>query len=88
MNKHLIFGVHVTNRLKNVSLVQSLLSEYGCNISTRLGLHPVGEDRCSPNGLILLEMFGDESVCLELKEKLNRIEGVEVKSFTFDHPEK
>lgn len=84
--KHLIYGVHITERLKHVPSVQHLLSEYGCYIKTRLGLHEVSERACSPNGLLILEMFGEEAKCHELFDKLNAIEGVEVKEIIFEHP--
>jgi hypothetical protein len=83
--KHIILGVHVTERMNHVPQVQKFLSEFGCYIKTRLGLHEVSENVCSTNGLMLLEMFGDEKKCLELKDKLNTIDGVEVKSMEFDH---
>ncbi len=82
---HLIFGVHITDRIHHVSEVQKLLSEYGCYIKTRLGLHEVSPDFCSPNGLMLLEMFGERAVCQKLFEKLNAIDGVECQSMTFEH---
>ncbi len=82
---HLIFGVHVSNRVKEVPNVQKLLTEYGCSIKTRIGLHHVDEKSCSPRGLILLEMFGDEAVSNELAQKLSRLEGVEVQRMVFSH---
>ena len=86
LKKHIVFGVHVTDRLKRVEAVQHLLSEYGCNIKTRLGLHEVSEKFCSPNGLLILEMAGDEKKCLELADKLAAVEGIEVQKMIFDHP--
>ena len=85
MDKHIIYGVHVTNRMNKATNVQQLFSEYGCNIKTRIGLHDVGKDFCSPSGVILLEMFGDESVCEELLKKLAAIDGIEVQQMIFDH---
>ena len=82
---HVIYGVHVTNRAPQVPNVQKLLTEYGCNIKTRIGLHRVDEKECSPRGLILLEMFGDLATCHELKTKLANIEGVDVQEMIFDH---
>jgi len=82
---HLIFGVHVTDRAHQVPQVQQLLSEYGCNIRTRIGLHRVDDNVCSPRGLILLEMFGDSAICRELQAKLSRLEGVEVQEMLFEH---
>ena len=83
--KHIILGVHITDRIKHVSQVQKLLTDYGCNIKTRLGLHEVSTKFCSPNGLLILEMFGDEKKCSELADQLNALEGVEVKSIVFEH---
>jgi hypothetical protein len=82
---HLIFGVHVTDRATQVPRMQSLLSEYGCNIKTRIGLHHVDENACSPRGLILLEMYGDMGVCRDLKKKLAALEGVDVQEMLFSH---
>lgn len=88
MNQHLILGVHVTDRLQNVPQVQALLSEYGCYIKTRLGLHEPGSDGrcCSKNGLLLLEMTGDPDQGLALAAKLGEIAGIEVQKMVFDHP--
>ena len=83
--RHLIFGVHVNDRVHHVPDVQKLLSEYGCYIKTRIGLHHVDENACSPRGLILLEMFGDEAKCQELAAKLTATDGVEVQQMVFDH---
>lgn len=85
LEPHLIFGIHVTNRATQVPRVQELLSEYGCNIKTRLGLHHVDDQVCSPRGLILLEMFGDAARCRELKAKLAALEGVDVQEMFFEH---
>ena len=82
---HLIYGVHVTDRANQVPQVQKFLSEYGCNIKTRIGLHRVDENACSPRGLILLEMFGDVALCRELKAKLAALEGIEVQEMFFEH---
>lgn len=86
LKKHIILGVHITDRIHHVNSVQNILTEYGCSIRTRLGLHEAEAGFCSPNGLILLEMTDDEKTADELAAKLNAIEGVEVKKMSFDHP--
>lgn len=83
--KHIILGVHLKNRLKQVGAVQKVFSEFGCVIKTRLGLHDVGTDSCGPTGLILLELAGDAACCRELEKRLGKIAGLEVKKMTFDH---
>lgn len=84
---HLIYGVHITDRMTRAGAVQEVLTQYGCNIKTRVGLHHVDDEVCSPRGLILLEMFGDRAVCQEMAAKLSAIEGVEVQQMVFEHPE-
>lgn len=83
--KHLILGIHVNDRMHHVPELQKHLSDYGCYIKTRLGLHEVSENYCSPNGIIIIEMIGDQQKTEELMKLLNQIEGVEVKMMSFDH---
>lgn len=85
MDKHIILGVHIGDRFQKASDVQTVLTEYGCNIKTRLGLHEVSPDYCSPAGILILEVVGDEARCLELAGKLGTIEGIEVQKMIFDH---
>ena len=84
MKKHIILGVKVDNRLKHVPQIQKLLSEYGCNIKTRIGLHEVNESLCSTSGLLLLELFGADQTCMELAAKLAKIKGLVVKKMVFN----
>jgi hypothetical protein len=84
--RHIILGVHINDRVREVPDVQQILTQYGCQIKTRIGLHHVDEKLCSPRGLILLEMYGDEGPCDELANELAAIEGVEVQKMVFDHP--
>jgi hypothetical protein len=84
--RHTIFGVHITERAKHASQVQDIFTKYGCSIKTRLGLHEVSDAYCSPNGLILLEMLGDQGEIDACLNELQQVEGVETKAMTFDHP--
>jgi DUF1009 family protein len=43
MDRHVIFGVHLTNRLTHANRVQEVFTEFGAHIKTRLGLHDVGQ---------------------------------------------
>ena len=82
---HVILGVHVTDRIRHAGEVQRLLTEYGCSIKTRIGLHHVEGNVCSPRGLILLELAGDKGPCEELARKLAALEGVELQQMVFQH---
>ena len=83
--RHIVVGVHITDRVHHAHKVQDLLTEYGCSIKTRIGLHDVSDQFCSPNGLLLLEMAGDEKPVFELIDKLNAVEGVDTQHMVFDH---
>ena len=83
---HLIIGVHINGRVQHVPQVQKILTDYGCSIRTRLGLHEASDSECSPNGLLLLEMVGDARKSHEMAERLRALDGVEVKEMLFDHP--
>jgi len=86
LSQHIILGIHITDRIHHVRLVQDTLTEYGCSIRTRLGLHEADKGFCSPNGMIILEMNDDIAAAEELAKKLNAIEGVEVQKMVFRHP--
>ncbi len=84
-DNHIIMGVHVTDRVKKTPHIQEIFAEYGCHIKTRLGLHEVSSNFCSPNGLIILELLDEPKVVAELQGKLNAIEGVGTQIMTFAH---
>ncbi len=84
-NKHIIVGVHITNRIKHAGAVQKVFTEYGVHIKTRLGLHDVTDSTSSHNGIILLELVGDEKKCSSILNKLTAIKGVDAKKIVFSH---
>lgn len=79
-----IMGIHIENREEVAGCVQSLLTDYGCMIRTRLGLHEAGESSCSPRGLIILEFFNENKERIEeLMGKINKIDGANAKIMEF-----
>jgi hypothetical protein len=82
--KKIILGIQITNRMTKAPEVQKLFTKYGCNIKTRLGLHDVTDNLCSPSGLVLLEMFGSEQEILQMEKELKGIEGVNVQKMIFE----
>ena len=87
MNKrdHVIFGVHVTDRVKHATDLQKAFTEFGCNIKTRLGLHEVQEEYCGPNGLIVLEVCGEPSTLERMEKAIAAVEGVQIQKMVFKH---
>lgn len=82
---HYIVGVHITNRVTHVPQVQSVLTEFGCFIKTRIGLHELSDETCSPNGLLIVEFIGNEQKLTEFVEALKAVKGVDVQRMTFKH---
>jgi len=74
-----IVGIKLENRNETAVRVQNTLTEYGCYIKIRLGLHNLNEQVCSQNGLILLELVAKNNIIDEFLEKLNSINGTTAK---------
>jgi hypothetical protein len=81
---HVLLAVHITDRLKEVPPVQKLLSQYGNVIRTRLGIHQVGKDYSSPEGVLVLDIT-DESKARQLQKTLGKLKGIETKLTVFKH---
>ena len=82
---HIILGIHVSDRLKNAVGVQKVFTEYGCNIKTRIGLHDVDANVCSPSGVVLIEFFRSDAEASAMMARLNVVEGVHVQKMVFGH---
>ena len=65
-----IIGVNLENRLEKAIEFQKIITEFGCEIRTRIGLHPSSEKFCADCGIILLEVNGEGK---ELIAKLEEI---------------
>ncbi len=80
MAKYNIMSVLTNNRVQNVNLMQNVLTESGCIIKTRLGIHDASENSCSNEGLIILNLIGSDDEIEKLECKLNEIPGVKAKN--------
>jgi hypothetical protein len=76
-----ILGILVERNQDVVRSVQKILTAYGCNIRTRLGVNEVffGE----PAGLIILELKGEEKQRLLLEKALKALSQVHVRTMVF-----
>jgi len=77
MAKFLI--LKISNRYHQGVKLQEILTEYGCEIKTRLGIHETGEEYCSAEGIIVLELIGEKRKLDELQKKLGELDGVTMK---------
>ncbi|MCK4957165.1 MAG: hypothetical protein KAS49_05975 [Candidatus Cloacimonetes bacterium] len=66
-------------RKKEAVTVQKILTEWGCFIRTRLGLHEGVLENCSEIGTVFMELVGDVEKHEELARKLNLLKGVHAK---------
>jgi len=83
--KHIVLGIHIQDRVKQVPDIQKMFTQFGCNIKMRLGLHEAGDSSCSPAGLILLDTTGEESQINALADQLGSHDGIDVQKLVFDH---
>ena len=52
-----IIGIKLENRSSEAMKLQEILTSYGCEIQTRIGLHPMGDYKCQNYGIILIEVI-------------------------------
>jgi hypothetical protein len=80
----IIMGIQMLQRRETAQAVQGALTDFGCYIKTRLGVHQASADMCSEQGLIILEFIDDaDKQAKELKDVLTAIENVTVKTMIF-----
>jgi len=75
--------IKVDHRSQEAGLVQNILTEYGCNIKVRLGLHEASNEFCAQDGMIILHVDGNPDVLNTLLEKLNKVDYVQAKLMEF-----
>lgn len=82
----IIMGLKIDHRHEDATKVQKLLTDNGCYIKTRLGLHKATDDRsvCNEDGLILLEFIMDaEEEVAAMEKALAMLGGVHVEKMVF-----
>lgn len=84
MNKIQVIGIYVGDRKKEAIEVQKILTNYGCSIKTRIGLHEVSDEFCSSCGLILIELTGDQAERDNLIAAIDAVGNIQVKRMDFE----
>ena len=74
-----LMAIKVNGRIAQAPHVQEILTKYGCNIKTRVGFHEVNEDQCSMDGILVLQLFGEDSEIQTMLEEMVKIDGVTAK---------
>lgn len=79
MSYYYVIGVRMDNRISNAAALQQVLTDNGCKIKARLGLHEVSDNLCATDGLIILQPYGEKEEIEKLVQELNQLEGVKAK---------
>lgn len=73
MNPSTVMAILVDKRTDAAPKVQEILTNYGCLIQTRLGMHEVDATSCSEEGLIIIRLCGEETKLADLKAELEAV---------------
>lgn len=73
-----VIGIKIENRMDDSTKLQEILTKYGCNIKTRIGLHDMGEYKCLNYGIILIEVIDRTN---EIFDELSKYWNVQIMKF-------
>jgi hypothetical protein len=76
-----IIGILTERKNDVVASLQKVLTAYGCNIRTRLGVNEIFFGL--PAGLIILELTGDQNQRALLEKELRSLSGLHVRTMVF-----
>ena len=79
-----ILAILQENRVETATKVQEILTQNGCNIRFRLGLHDAGLATCSNSGMILLQICGEQTEAEKLLNELKNVPHVKAKLMSLD----
>jgi ribose 5-phosphate isomerase len=74
--------VLIGNRKEAAVTIQKILTDWGCTIKTRLGIHDGVLDNCTNSGLLILDIVGQKEKNEEMTRKINLIHGVKAQLVT------
>lgn len=82
MKHNTIMAILVDKRTDAAPEVQKILTEHGCVINNRLGIHE--SSSCADEGMIILDITVSDDEVDQLENELKSIDGVKVKSMKLD----
>ena len=71
-------GIKVENRAQEAQKLQEILTLYGCEIQTRVGLHPIGDYKCNNYGIVIIEVINKIN---EIYDELSKFWAVQMMKF-------
>lgn len=60
-----IIGISLENRIECAVKFQEIITKFGCEINTRIGLHPSSRGICLNRGIVLLEVKNDAQLLIQ-----------------------
>lgn len=78
-----IMVVKIGERREHSPKVQEVLSQFGCSIKVRLGLHET-DNVCSEEGILILQLTGEKDDMLGLEKALNELPSVKAQMVILD----
>jgi len=66
-----IIGIQIENRREEAAKLQDILTNYGCMIKTRIGLHDMGDYSCLDYGIVLIDVDKINQIYDELSKLWN-----------------
>lgn len=82
MNDSIIMAILIDKRTDAAPKVQKILTDHGCIIKTRLGMHE--SSTCADEGMIILDLTANNGEVETLETELESVKGVKVKSMVLD----
>ena len=74
-----IVAIKIENREETSKHVQAVLTDFGCDIRTRLGINDYKPEDCTTSGLIIVDIPNEQRAKV-IVEKLSEIKNVKVKT--------
>lgn len=71
MKSNYIMAVTLDKRNQDAPKFQEIITKHGCVIRTRLGIHEV--EGCTDNGLIILQLYGEDSAISQLAGDIDEL---------------
>jgi hypothetical protein len=82
-NSKTILIIEMDKRRATARDAQDIMTEHGCIIKTRLGIHDGVLTQCSDSGIIILELVGLKKEVRDFEKKLKMLPGVKTKAVYF-----
>jgi hypothetical protein len=79
--RNVVVVITVEKRTDIAPSLQQVLTNHGCEIRTRIGMHAEG---CSERGIIVLHVYSDPAGVRSLTSDLEALGGVRVNQVTVD----